>query len=245
MMQGDGATFPLSKKFGAHPDVIYKLVLKAKNLGLEPYGVSFHVGSQQADIGQWDNALSVCKYLFDSCKEDYGVELKMINMGGGLPSSYLDKTNDLPVYMEEIKRFLYENFGDDLPEIIFEPGRAMVGESGILVTEIITASKRSSLDVYRWVYLDSGLYNGLYEALGECIKYPIICEKGGPSSEVILAGPTCDSMDTLYTDYKYSLPNSISEGDRLYFINTGAYSLSFSTVNFNGFPPLKCYILES
>jgi ornithine decarboxylase len=87
----EGADWPLSKKFGAHPDVVYDLALKAKNLGLVPYGLSFHVGSQQRDVGQWDNAISMCKYLFTSLKEK-GVELKMINLGGGLPSNYMQPT---------------------------------------------------------------------------------------------------------------------------------------------------------
>jgi ornithine decarboxylase len=244
LMDGEGAEVPLNKKFGAHPDAIYKLVLKAKNLNLEPYGLSFHVGSQQRDIQQWDKAISICKYLFDSCREDHDVQLKLINLGGGLPSNYLNKTHPLERYLEEINNFINDNFEGEIPEIIMEPGRAIVGDAGILVTEVVAVSRRSTTDLNRWVYTDAGLYNGLFEALGECIKYPLVAEKDGPNSEVILAGPTCDSLDTLYQDFKYSLPNNITEGDRLYFINAGAYSLNLSAANFNGIPPLEYYIIK-
>ncbi|MDK2939820.1 MAG: ornithine decarboxylase, partial [Methanolobus sp.] len=79
LTESDGADWPLSRKFGAHPDVIYELILEAHENGLEPYGLSFHVGSQQRDIGQWDNALSKCKYLFEAVSLQ-GIKLKMINL---------------------------------------------------------------------------------------------------------------------------------------------------------------------
>ncbi|MGB9929047.1 MAG: type III PLP-dependent enzyme, partial [Methanosarcina sp.] len=97
LTESEGADWPLSKKFGSHPDLIYKLILKADKLGLEPYGLSFHVGSQQRDIGQWDNAISKCKYLFEAVAEK-GIQLKMINLGGGFPAKYQAQANDLETY---------------------------------------------------------------------------------------------------------------------------------------------------
>jgi ornithine decarboxylase len=241
------ADWPLSRKFGCHPDMAYDLLIMARDLGLVPYGISFHVGSQQRDIGQWDDAIAKTKYLFTSLSEDEGINLSMINMGGGFPATYTTPTNDLSEYAAEIKRYLLDDFGEDLPKIILEPGRSLVGNSGILVSEVVLISRKNNTALNRWVYLDTGKFNGLIETLDESIKYPIITSKdlpGGKEAEVILAGPTCDSMDILYEDYKYRLPVDLKVGDRLYFLSTGAYTASYASVSFNGFLPIKTYIIK-
>ncbi|MFQ3620162.1 MAG: type III PLP-dependent enzyme, partial [Spirochaetales bacterium] len=232
--EGLGSDWPLSRKFGAHTDLIYSMILKARDLGVKPYGLSFHVGSQQRDIGQWDDAISKCRYLFESVASQ-GIKLQMINLGGGLPANYLEPTLPLHIYASEIQRFLEEDFGEDMPEIWIEPGRALVGDAGVIVSEIILISKKAKNDLYRWVYLDIGVFNGLIETLGEAIKYPIYCPKKGYAEEVILAGPTCDSIDILYEQHRYSLPQTATVGDRVYIFTTGAYTQSYSSVNFNGF----------
>ncbi|WP_407356120.1 type III PLP-dependent enzyme [Methanolobus sp. WCC5] len=242
LTESDGADWPLSRKFGAHPDITYEMILQAHKLGLEPYGLSFHVGSQQRDIGQWDNALSKCKYLFEAVALQ-GIKLKMINLGGGFPAKYLSPANELETYAHEILRFIQEDFGEEHPEIIIEPGRSLTADAGIIVTEVIMISKKAKLNQYKWVYLDIGKFGGLIETLDECIKYPIYSEKEGYEEEVILAGPTCDSMDILYEDHKYVFPNTLNEGERLYIFTTGAYTQSYSSVAFNGFPPLKAYVI--
>ncbi|HUX51671.1 MAG TPA: type III PLP-dependent enzyme [Spirochaetia bacterium] len=243
LTEGTGSDWPLSRKFGAHSDMIYYLIIEARNRGLEPYGFSFHVGSQQRDIGQWDDAIARCKYLFDALEADEGISLKMINLGGGFPANYLSPTLPMDVYASEIKRFLIEDFGEQLPEIYMEPGRAMTADSGVIVSEIIRISKKSKNNLYRWAFLDVGLFGGLIETLGEAIKYPIYFEGQGESEEIILAGPTCDSMDIMYQDFKYRMPSNTKEGDRVYIFTTGAYTQSYSSIYFNGFPPLKSYIL--
>jgi len=244
LCDGSGADWPLSRKFGAYPDMIFRLALRAKKLNLIPYGLSFHVGSQQRDIGQWDNAISQCKYLFDSLA-DADINLKLINIGGGFPSNYLEPTQDISVYAKEVTRFLKEDFGDNFPEIIIEPGRSLVGDSGTLVSEIVMISSKSTTTGYDWVYVDVGKFGGLIETIGESIKYPIISEGATKDNtkEVILAGPTCDSMDILYENYRYKLNKDIKEGDRLYFLTTGAYTASYSSIYFNGIPPLKVYVI--
>lgn len=118
------ADWPLSRKFGCHPDMAYDLIVMARDLGLVPYGISFHVGSQQRDIGQWNDAIAKAKYLFNSLEEEESIKLSMINMGGGFPASYIDPTNDLSVYASEISRYLHDDFGDEIPQIILEPGRS-------------------------------------------------------------------------------------------------------------------------
>lgn len=246
LCDGGSADWPLSRKFGSHPDITFKLIIESKRLGLIPYGISFHVGSQQRDIGQWDNAISQVKYLFDAAKEE-GIELKMINMGGGFPSNYLMPTRSIKTYAHEITRFLKEDFGNNFPEIIIEPGRSIVADAGIIVCEVIMVSKKSMCNQYDWVFLDVGKFGGLIETIDESLKYPIFLERENKNlerKEVILAGPTCDSADILYENFKYSFQTDIKEGDRVFIFTTGAYTQSYSSIYFNGFPPLKLYFLD-
>ncbi len=247
LTESNGADWPLSRKFGAHTGQIYSLIVEAKDLGLVPYGLSFHVGSQQRDIGEWDHAISQCKYLFDDVKHYEGIELKMVNLGGGLPAKYLKPTRNIQQYAEIITKYLHEYFGDELPEILIEPGRYIAGDAGVVVTEIVLISKKSDSSQYEWVYLDIGKFGGLIETLDEAIKYPIFPEKaysGNGGREVILAGPTCDSMDILYEYFKYELPKDIKEGDRLFILTTGAYTYTYCSVEFNGIPPVKVYFID-
>ena len=237
------ADWPLSRKFGCQPDMALDLLILAKQLGLVPYGISFHVGSQQRDIDVWDAAIAKVKVIFERLKEEDGITLQMINMGGGFPANYIQRTNDLETYAAEITRFLKEDFGDDLPEIILEPGRSLIANAGVLVSEVVLVARKSRTAVERWVYADVGKFSGLIETMDESIKFPIWTEKKGEMEEVVIAGPTCDSADIMYEHYKYGLPLNLASGDRLYWLSTGAYTTSYSAVEFNGFPPLKSYYL--
>ena len=237
------ADWPLSRKFGCQTDMAMDLLILARQLGLVPYGLSFHVGSQQRDISVWDAAIAKVKVIFERLKEEDGIELKMINMGGGFPANYITRTNSLETYAEEIIRFLKEDFGDDLPEIILEPGRSLIANAGILVSEVVLVARKSRTAVERWVYVDVGKFSGLIETMDESIKFPIYTEKKGEVEEVVIAGPTCDSADIMYENYKYGLPLNLAIGDRLYWLSTGAYTTSYSAVEFNGFPPLKAYYI--
>jgi len=237
------ADWPLSRKFGCQSDMSMDLIILARDLGLVPYGLSFHVGSQQRDIGTWDAAIGKVKVIFERLQEEDGIELKMINMGGGFPASYVTKANDLATYAHEITRFLKESFGETLPRIIIEPGRSLVSDAGVLVSEVVLISRKSRTALNRWVYTDVGKFSGLIETMGESIKYPIYTGRKGEVEEVILAGPTCDSADILYEDYKYKLPLNLAISDRLYWLSTGAYTQTYSAVEFNGFPPLGSYFI--
>ncbi len=249
LLDGSGADWPLSKKFGAHPDMVYKLMKKAKELGLEPYGIAFHVGSQQRDIGQWDSAIALVRYLFDALKAD-GIQLRCINLGGGFPAHYLKPTKEVPEYAKNIIRYIEEDFPANHLDLIIEPGRSMTGDAGVIVSEVVMISRKSDNDDTRWVFIDIGKFGGLIETLDEAIKYPILVEgryddgDHTGKSEVILAGPTCDSADILYENYKYKLPDDLKEGDRLLILTTGAYTMSYSAVSFNGFPPLRLEVMK-
>ena len=185
---GETAEWPLSRKFGCHPDMAIDLVMLAQELKLQPYGISFHVGSQQRDIGAWDSAIAKVRYIFDYL-ETQGINLQMINMGGGFPAKYISQINKMEVYSEEITRYLKEDFGENLPEIILEPGRSLVGEAGVLVTEVVLISEKSSVGLDKWVYLDAGKFNGFAETWEESIKYPLYCEgRGDLTNNFIIAG---------------------------------------------------------
>jgi len=250
LTEGDlTADWPLSRKFGCQTDMALDLLVMAKRLSLHPVGVSFHVGSQQREIGAWDAAIAKVNQIFNRMLEEDKIKLTTINMGGGFPAHYLAKAHELETYASEIHRFLKEDFGDDLPQIILEPGRSLVGDAGCLVTEVVLISRKSVNALNRWIYTDVGKFQGMIETLDEAIKYPLFTERTldgeyrGEEEEVVIAGPTCDSMDILYEDYKYSLPISLAIGDRLYWCSTGAYTSSYSAVEFNGFPPLKSYFV--
>jgi len=237
------ADWPLSRKFGCHNDMAMDLLIMARDLGLVPYGLSFHVGSQQRDIGAWDSSIAKVSSIFERLRDEDGIQLKMLNMGGGFPANYITRNNDLKTYASEIMRFLKEDFGDDMPELILEPGRSMLSNAGILVSEVVLISRKSRTALHRWVYTDVGKFSGLIETLGEAIKYPIYTEKGGEEEPAIIAGPTCDSVDIMYEDNKVDLPLNLAIGDRLYWFSTGAYTTTYSSIKFNGFPPLKEYYI--
>lgn len=183
--------------------------------------------------------------LFRWAREEAKVDLKMLNMGGGFPADYMEPTDTLQQYAEDISRFLDNSFNGEWPEeIIIEPGRSMAGGSGVIVAEIVNIAKKSVHERYPWVFLDIGKFGGLIETLDEAIKYPICFERAGKAREIIIAGPTCDSMDILYEKWTYTMPDTTRIGDRVYILTTGAYTQSYSSICFNGFPPLAAYILK-
>lgn len=239
---GESADWPLSRKFGCHPDLAADLILYALKLNLNPCGVSFHVGSQQREIGNWNSALAKVRYIFDFL-ETNGIKMSLINLGGGFPASYISRTSPLEMYASEITRFLREDFSER-PEILLEPGRSLAADPGILVSEVILIAEKAHLAVDKWLYLDAGKFNGLAETMDECIKYPLYCEAPGEDcSDFIIAGPTCDSQDVMYENFRNPLPSGIKAGDRVYWLSAGAYTASYAAVEFNGFKPIPMYFI--
>jgi ornithine decarboxylase len=240
---GSGSEWPLSRKFGCEPAYAADILELAHRRGLVPHGLSFHVGSQQHNVEAWDRALASTAGIFRACAER-GITLSMVNLGGGFPAKYLRKTPKLESYGKAIFRALRKHFGNQIPETIIEPGRGLVGNAGVIEAEVVLIAKRSPHDDVRWVYLDIGKFHGLAETIDESIRYPIrTTHDRDEMAPCIIAGPTCDSVDVLYEKTPYPLPVSLAIGDKVLIEATGAYTTTYSSVGFNGFPPLKQYVI--
>jgi ornithine decarboxylase len=236
-----GAEWPLSRKFGCEPDLAADVLEHAHKLGLEPHGVSFHVGSQQRNPHAWDRALASAAAVFRECGER-GINLAMVNLGGGFPTKYVKNVPAVKSYGSAIFRSLRKHFGNRIPETIIEPGRGMVGNAGLIEAEVVLVSRKSEDDDVRWVYLDIGKFGGLAETMDEAIRYPIRTARDRDQmAPCVLAGPTCDSADVLYERDPYMLPVSLEIGDKVLIEGTGAYTATYSSCAFNGFPPLRTY----
>jgi ornithine decarboxylase len=233
-----GAAFPLARKFGTSVEMAADLLLAARGLGLAPYGVSFHVGSQQPHAEAHQAAVGQAAMVFGLCAQA-GLELQMVNLGGGFPTRYQEDVQDIAGFAESIERALKIHFGGAQPEIFVEPGRYMVGDAAVVSTEVVLVSRREKSDHTRWVYLDIGRFGGLSETEGEATRYVFRTPHDGKEEgPVVIAGPTCDSADTLYEKTPYQLPMALREGDRVEILATGAYVTTYATTGFNGFRPL-------
>ncbi len=243
LCDGAGAEWPLSRKFGCVPEMAIDVLEHAHRLGLESYGVSFHVGSQQPNTEAWDGALASAAAIFRTLS-DRGIQLRMVNLGGGFPARYLKQVPAVQAYGTSIWNALGKHFGNRLPETIIEPGRGMVGDAGLIKAEVILISRKAADDEMRWVFLDIGKFGGLAETMDEAIRYPIRTpHEGDAMTPCVIAGPTCDSADVLYEKTPYALPVSLSIGDEVLIEGTGAYTSTYASVAFNGFAPLKAYVI--
>jgi ornithine decarboxylase len=233
-----GAEWPLSRKFGCEAPMAAELLVRARRLGLDPFGVSFHVGSQQTRLTRFDEAIARSARLFAEVAA-HGVRLRMINVGGGFPSRYLRAVPPIEAYARAIRASLRRHFGGSAPELVVEPGRGLVGDAGVIRSEVVLVSTKGGEDARRWVYLDVGKFHGLAETLDEAIQYRLLTpHDGGETGPVVLAGPTCDSADVLYERADYRLPLALAPGDPVLILSTGAYTTTYSSVGFNGMPPL-------
>jgi ornithine decarboxylase len=243
LTDGAGAEWPLSRKFGCEPAMAADVLLRAHQLGLNAYGISFHVGSQQTRLEAWDSAVAEAKAIFDALVP-HGITLGMVNLGGGFPTKYLKQVPGTVSYANAIHDSLTKHFGNAIPETIIEPGRGMVGNAGVIKTEVILVSKKHANDNLRWVYLDIGKFGGLAETMDEAIRYPIATARDeDEKTPCVIAGPTCDSADVLYEKTPYELPVTLTVGDEVLIGATGAYTTTYASVAFNGFSPLKAYII--
>jgi ornithine decarboxylase len=243
LVENEGADWPLSRKFGTTVDAARELMLRAGELGLDPYGLSFHVGSQQTTTRAYEIAIAKVAMLFTDLTEA-GVNLRMMNLGGGFPTRYRDPIPDIDQFGDAIMTSMTEHFGNALPGMLIEPGRFIVGDAGLVSAEVVLVSRRDANDPVRWVYLDIGRFGGLAETEGEAIKYRIVTPHDGSAmGPVAIAGPTCDGADILYEKSNYRLPLALRSGERVELLSTGAYVTAYASQKFNGFaPPAEHYL---
>jgi ornithine decarboxylase len=243
LTDGEGAEWPLSRKFGCVAEMAIDVLELAHQRGLNAHGVSFHVGSQQTQLSAWDRALKQTARIFGTLAER-GITLSMVNLGGGFPARYLRDVPRISRYGNAIQRGLAKHFGNAIPETIIEPGRGMVGNAGVIKAEVVLVSKKQADDDKRWVFLDIGKFGGLAETMEEAIRYPIVTPRDhDPKAPCIIAGPTCDSADVLYEKKPYDLPITLTVGDEVLIEAAGAYTTTYASVGFNGFAPLKAYVI--
>ena len=225
-ISNEHAEIDLSRKFGALSSEALGLVRLCKDHS-KKLGISFHVGSQcmhkisySKGIREIGNIIKKTKIIPD-----------VINVGGGFPSIYPDLNPEpLSSYLDEIKKSLKNLKLPKLPEIICEPGRAIVAESGSTIVKVILRKKQN-------LYINDGTYGSLFDAGVPNFVLPTkMITSGRIHSKKLTSfsffGPTCDSLD--YMKGPFLLPNNIKEGDYIELGQLGAYGLTFRT-KFNGF----------
>ena len=234
-VSNEHAEIDLSKKFGALTSETFGLLRLTKQYA-KKIGLSFHVGSQCMHPISYVKGISEVGNIIKKTKiiPDY------INIGGGFPAIYPDLVpQSLDNYFEEIKKGLENLKLEKLPELICEPGRAIVAESGSTIVRINLRKKQK-------LYINDGTYGTLFDAGTPNIVYPSrIIKSGKIISKKLTAfdfyGPTCDSMD--YMKGPFLLPNNIKENDYIELGQLGAYGLTFRT-QFNGFYSNEIYEVE-
>jgi ornithine decarboxylase len=232
-----GSVVQLSLKFGAEPEQGFYLLRKAKSLGLVPKGVSFHVGSQSTNVENYLQALELTAGIFNEAKQN-GMPLSIVDIGGGFPIQYFD--NEIGINFERMASAIRKQMKELFPkstEFIAEPGRFFAGPSGILVTQVVGRAFRDNKNFY---YLNDGIYQDFSGMVFDHCKYEFKTLRRGQKYMSALAGPTCDSFDTLSTNEE--IPE-LFVGDVVYVKNIGAYSCASAVPNFNGFEPARIILV--
>lgn len=229
VVDNEGSEWPLARKFGVEGDEVIKLSRYAESKGLHVAGLTFHVGSQNTKKLAWSWALERVWASWLELKRQ-GINIQFINIGGGFPVVYSKSVVALSDIAKSILSYKDKLFGKDI-DIWVEPGRGLVAESGFLLTSVINRARRASGD---WLYLDAGVFNGLYEAV-EGFRFPIYTNaKGRRRKRFVLCGPSCDSMDKVMEDAL--LPSGVTYGDKLLFCCAGAYTTAMEHYNGLAFP---------
>ncbi len=238
-----GSVFPLSRKFGAEAHHARALLHQAARLGLQPYGLTFHVGSQCLATSAWVQAVACMGRLMRQLDAD-GIRVSMLDLGGGFPARYEESVPSIDQVGRVVNRSL-EELLPYRPELVCaEPGRHLVAETAVLVSTVLGREERAGEE---WLYLDVGAYNGLMEtqqAVGQW-RFPLWSSRldHGAVENVpfTVTGPSCDSADTMF--FGAMLPVTMAEGDRVYIGSAGAYTLSYAS-HFNGFAPPTTHFLH-
>ncbi len=231
-----GALWPLTHKFGVEAHTAVELLEMARARGLKPVGLAFHVGSQCVRPETWADALRTVAPAWAEARSR-GIDLDLIDLGGGLPVAY---TGPVPK-PADVAAAVYRVLGETVPgahRILLEPGRSVSASTSDMVLEVTGLAERP--DGQTWLYLDGGVFSGLYEipdGIRPAVR-PILAEPRPLSMTTYrLAGPTCDSVDTLF---EMRSPVELKVGDRLILKNTGAYVYGVGST-FNGFSVPEVY----
>ncbi len=241
VVNDSGSVFRFSEKFGTNKENMTPLLQRAKELGLQPYGVSFHVGSQASNPKSWANALENLQPILWHLQK-LGIAIEVINIGGGYPCNYASAENNLT--LEEIASYTLAQHKKlpFQPKLILEPGRGIAATAAVLITSVIGRVERQG---NTWLFLDAGVYNALFETMAYqgSTRYRVTSLRSSyDAGEMMfeLAGPTGDSPDVISREAL--LPKDIQVGDKLVFHDVGAYSLVTSS-RFNGFPKPDVYLI--
>jgi ornithine decarboxylase len=218
----------LSAKFGAFEADAVPLMLAAREAGLAVRGMSFHVGSQCREPEDFRRALLQARRIWNRATTA-GIELEVLDIGGGFPAPYRDAVLSLEVYCRSLARALDETFGDMAIRFIAEPGRGLVADSITLLTRVIGKSVRGGIP---WYIIDDGLYGSFSGQLFDHVEYPLFAHSADERGLLpcVVAGPTCDSSDVVARDQM--LPD-LDIGELLLVPTMGAYTCA-SASNFNG-----------
>ena len=230
-VDNNGSHWPLERKFGIEPGQEIDHFVYARQLGLKPYGLTFHVGSQNSDPQAWVRALERLSPIWYGL-EARGIQLQVIDTGGGFPVRFNDPVPQVEEIAVEILAAMQRLYGSKA-KLLVEPGRGLVGNAGIMAASVINRATRGERE---WLYLDAGAFQGLIEMLDFYgFNYPVISERNGePLAPFVLSGPTCDSADVI--KHQAMLPAGITLGDRVYILTAGAYSNSMERYNGIDFP---------
>jgi ornithine decarboxylase len=229
----EGSEWPLSKKFGVELDAASELLVYAKGKGLNPVGITFHVGSQCNNIYNWNTAVDKARDLWENAEQN-GIKLRMLNIGGGYPIRYTKNVVDVETIEKKVNKVIYQKFPEDI-DIFIEPGRAVVGDAGIFVSTVIGKAMRGDEN---WLYIDVGVFNGLMESVGG-IKYTYVVGSRNEPKTWTISGPSCDSFDVI--DKEVELPEP-EVGNRILILSSGAYTISYAS-EFNGFSIPKTILI--
>ncbi|MBQ9564231.1 MAG: type III PLP-dependent enzyme [Synergistaceae bacterium] len=234
-LHNSSALVDLNSKFGAAPEEALELLRAAKEAGLNPAGICFHVGSQSFSTASYEEALRVCRGLFDEAKR-LGMNLTDIDIGGGFP---IPMANGEPPDMARMLSSINDLLDDLFPDtaVCCEPGRFLCGTAVNLVTSVIGTKKRGGKP---WYILDEGIYGAFSGILFDHWTYPITCFTEGEKMPSTLAGPSCDGIDVISRDIP--LP-PLAIGDLVLVTDIGAYS-TVSATSFNGFPIAPTLLFE-
>jgi ornithine decarboxylase len=236
-VESEGSDWPLDDKFGVEPYEAVPLLRRARDLGLNAAGLTFHVGSQCRNAGSWRKAIERCAAVWREAEAE-GIGLSVLSLGGGIPAWHGKPMPSIDEIGHVIRDALCDHHltaGDGV-RLIIEPGRGVVAEAGVMATSVIAKAVRAGAE---WVFIDAGVFNALMETI--CgFTYELSTNNARPARTVTLAGPSCDSVDVMFRGIE--LPE-VEVGDRVYIRHAGAYTTVYAS-SFNGFPPPAVYVLN-